>query len=81
MTNKEFDFISFLFNDGDIIPMFKNNTVTFIPDNDEDNSILVIEYPGNMKKFLTILAGLDIPDYTYLCNIPAAAKSALHFIK
>lgn len=81
MKNIDFDFISCLFNDGEIIAMFKNNTVTFIPEDENDNSIIVIEYPGSMKKFLTILAALDIPDTTYLCNIPRAAKTALHYIK
>lgn len=81
MKNFEFDFISSLFSDNYISVMFKNNTVTFITDDDDDHGILIIEYAGNMKKFLTILAGLNIPDNTYLCNIPTAAAAALHFIK
>lgn len=78
MKNTESNFISFLFNDGDIQTLFKGNTVTFI---DNEYSMIVIEYPGNMRRFLTILSGLDIPDNTALCNIPTAARAALNFIK
>ena len=51
MKRSEFDFISFLFNDGDIQALFKNNAVTFI---DSDGNLLVVVYPGNMRKFLKI---------------------------
>lgn len=78
MKNTELNFISFLFNDGEIQTCFKDNIVTFI---DNDGNLLVAVYPGNMRNFLKILTVLDIPDNTALCNIPTAAAAALNFIK
>lgn len=57
MDNHEFDFISFLFNDGDIQTCFKGNTVLFI--DDEYNSFSIV-YAGNMKQFLKELAALQV---------------------
>lgn len=78
MNKNELNFISYLFNDGEIQTLFKDNIVTFI---DNNNNILAAVYPGNMKNFLRILTVLDIPDNTALCNIPTAAKSALYFMR
>ena len=81
MKNNEFNFISDLFQDGYISVLFKDNTITFITDDDDEHGILILEYPGNMRKFLTKLAALNIPDNTFLVNIPRIAKNALNFIK
>ena len=81
MKNTELTFISDLFQDGYIFVSFKDNTVTFITDDDDEHGILILEYPGNMKKFLTKLAALNIPENTFLVNIPRTAANALNFIK
>ena len=81
MKNNEFTFISDLFQDNYISVLFKDNTISFITDDDDEHGILIIEYPGNMRKFLTKLAALNIPDNTFLVNIPRIAKNALNFIK
>lgn len=78
MNKNELNFISYLFNDGEIQTLFKDNIVTFI---DNNGNILAAVYPGNMKNFLKILTVLDIPDNTALCNISTAAESALYYIK
>ena len=81
MRNTELTFISDLFQDGYIFVSFKDNTVTFITDDDDEHGILILEYPGSMRKFLTKLAALNIPDTTFLVNIPRTAANALNFIK
>lgn len=81
MNKHELDFISFLFNDEYITTMFNKNVIEFVANNENDFSIITVVYPGNMRKLLEILAALNIPDFTPLCNIPAAAKSALYYIK
>lgn len=78
MDIHELDFISFLFNDGDIQTCFKDNTVTFI---DEEYNAFSRVYAGSMKQFLTELAALKFSDMTALCRIPQAAKAALYYIK
>ena len=81
MKNNEFTFISDLFQDSYISVSFKDNTITFITDDDDEHGILILEYPGDMRKFLTKLSKLNIPDNTFLVNIPRTAKNALNFIK
>lgn len=81
MKNNEFNFISDLFQDSYISVSFKDNTITFITDDDDEHGILILEYPGDMRKFLTKLSKLNIPDNTFLVNIPRTAKNALNFIK
>ena len=81
MDIHEMNFISFLFNDDRIQTLFKGNTITFIDGGDDNMFLFSIVYPGNMRKFLEQIAGLNISDNTALCNMPTAAKSALYFIK
>lgn len=78
MNINEYEFISYLFNDGIIQTCFKDNIVSFI-DTESGEKVVTI-YTG-MKNFLEEIAALNIPDNTSLCNIPTAAAAALCFIK
>lgn len=85
ITVEEMNFISNLFGDAEVDVCFKETTsgtiVSFIPEDEEDFTEVVVLYTGKMRTFLSVISDIYVSDYSALCNLSTTAKNALLFIK